>query len=167
MTIMALAGFGMKLGEGIKGKWAAKAANEVAKENLRFNQEVREIQKRDILQAGERQAQNVEAATRGIIGQQRVGFAGQGVDVDSETAKHLEAEARENAQRDAEVARLNAAKRAWGIEVEGINQAQMVKQQMKARENMAQATLAQAAVSGIDYATRAYSYNTSKANKGL
>lgn len=128
---------------------AANAQNKIAGQQLKFNNEIRAIQQREIIDAGDQEANNINAATRGIIGQQKVGYAGQGVDVNSEVAIQLKEEARANAQADAKAAKSNAAKRAWGIEIESSDATAQNQFDSQARTNTADAMMVNAGVSGM------------------
>lgn len=132
-----------------EGKIAADTQNYIAKQQLKLNTALRNTQKRDIITQGDEQAANIHAQTRGIIGKQTAGFAGQGVDVNSEIAQQLKAEARENSQADAAAARMNAAKKAWGIDIEQADAEANTRYENMARSASASATLSEAGVSGF------------------
>jgi hypothetical protein len=166
MTMIAIAQAFGNISAAKSGQIAADSQNRIAKIQLKLNNEMRDIQKRDILTQGDIQAANIHAQTREIIGQQKVGFAGQGIDVDSDIAKQLRAEARENSQADAEAAKINAANKAWGIEIEKSDAIANTGYQNAARRNMADATLAEAGISGFaNVAATAYKYESKSGKK--
>ena len=128
---------------------ATNTQNKIATMQTAFNNETRAIQRREITKAGDLQAANIGKATSGLIGAQKVGYAGQGVDVDSETAQILKDQAREDAQADMETSRMNSAKKAWGLDVESSDATSRTRIENKARMNMADAANMSAGVSGL------------------
>lgn len=170
LTLAAIQAIG-GLSAAKSGQIAADAQNKIADQQLKFNNEMREIQQREIIEAGDIEAANIGKATRRIIGQQKVGFAGQGVDVSSEVAQQLRDEARENAQEDAKTARMNAAKQAWGLEIESSDAIAQNQFNKSARTNIADATMVEAGVSGLVnvgmQAYKSYGKSSGSSKKGV
>ncbi len=73
---------------------------------------------RDARTIGADEEQRYRANVRGLIGSQRAGFAAQGVDVGQGSAVDVQADAAYLGELDALTIRNNAAREAWGYEVE-------------------------------------------------
>lgn len=100
---------------------AGKLANEAAQEEaalIDYNATIADQQAADALERGQERKQAVRSATRQVIGTQRAGFAGQGVDVSSGSAADVQADAAFLGELDALTEETNAAREAWGIKVQ-------------------------------------------------
>jgi hypothetical protein len=99
------------------GNAAKKAANEAgALED--YNAQVAEGQAQDATLRGELDAQRQQQATRGVIGSQRAGFAGAGVDVGVGSAVDVQADAAFLGELDVQTIRENARREALGFRQE-------------------------------------------------
>jgi hypothetical protein len=93
-------------------------ANEAGIANQRIgerNATLMEQQAEDSLYRGGIQEQRQRLAGRKLLGRQRVGFAGQGVDVNSGTAALIQADTTAGTEMDALTIRNNAAREAYGL----------------------------------------------------
>lgn len=97
-----------------------KAGN-AAKRIGEFNARVAEAQAEDALERGALDEQRFRQGVRVLIGSQRVGFAGQNVDVGSGSAVDVQADAAFLGELDALTIRNNAAREAWGFRVQAEN----------------------------------------------
>lgn len=104
-------------GEHDAGK-AAKEAGESQAQQLEFNARVAELQATDAEQRGLEEEQRFRTGVRLLVGQQRAGFAGQGVDVGSGSAADVQADSAFLGELDARQIRANAAREAWGYRVD-------------------------------------------------
>lgn len=86
-----------------------------------FNAQVAELQATDALARGQAEESQFRQSVRGLIGQQRTGFAGQNVDVGSGSAADVQADAAFLGELDALTIRNNAAREAWGYRVDAQN----------------------------------------------
>jgi hypothetical protein len=77
-----------------------------------------ELQAKDAIERGEKDAQAIKRRGKQIIGSQRAALAAQGVEVDSGTALELQEETSELSQVDALTVRNNAWREAWGYRAE-------------------------------------------------
>ena len=77
------------------------------------------MQARDALGRGAEAASRQRAVTRGVIGTQRAGYAGQNVDVGVGSAIDVQADAALLGELDAQTLIQNAEREAWGYKVEG------------------------------------------------
>jgi hypothetical protein len=111
------------------GQWKAgsaeKKAGEAAKraamsqaELTEYNAAVMHVQAQDALVRGEIDANRYRSKVRGIVGEQRAGFAAANVDVGFGSAVDVQADAAYLGELDALTAKTNAAREAWGFEVE-------------------------------------------------
>lgn len=97
---------------------AAKAAGESAAQQQEFNARVAELQADDALARGLDEESRFRTSVRGLIGSQRAGFAGQGVDVGVGSAADVQADAAYLGELDSLQIRANAEREAWGYRVE-------------------------------------------------
>jgi general stress protein YciG len=118
MFVMGLAGMGISAYGQVKAGKAAKAAGESAAQQQEFNAKVAELQAEDALQRGADEESRFRTSVRGLIGSQRAGFAGQGVDVGSGSAADVQADAAFLGEQDAQQIQRNAEREAWGFRVE-------------------------------------------------
>jgi len=125
LTTMTLIGLGMAVGGQVinaignkKAGDAAKAAGESAAQQQEFNAQVAELQAADALARGQDEESRFRSSVRGLIGSQRAGFAGQGVEVGAGSAADVQADTAFLAEQDVQNIRANAAREAWGFQVE-------------------------------------------------
>lgn len=106
---------------GIVQSQAIQARSEYEAGQLELNAQLSEIMAKDAIERGDEQLRDFSTIVNRVIGQQRVGFAGQNVDVSSGSAR----EAKEDAERiafDTSVRlRNNAWREAWGYNVRSEN----------------------------------------------
>lgn len=98
---------------------AAKDAGEAEAQRLEYNAGVTGLQAADAVTRGAEEEQRFRSTVRGLIGSQRAGFAGQGVDVGSGSAVDVQADAAYLGELDALTIRSNAQREAWGYRVQG------------------------------------------------
>ncbi len=101
---------------------AAQAAGEAAQRaaesdaaRLDYNAQVADLQAEDAIARGAEDESRFRQGVRGLIGSQRAGFAGQGVDVGSGSARDVQADAAYLGELDALTLRGNAHREAWGF----------------------------------------------------
>jgi hypothetical protein len=122
---LAVAGMGIqaygqhKAGQAAKeaGK-AEKAASESQAELADFNASVAALQSTDAVERGEEQANRLRSQVRGAIGAQRAGIAAGNIDVGFGSAVDVQADAAYLGELDALTIRTNAAREAWGYQVQ-------------------------------------------------
>jgi hypothetical protein len=103
---------------------AAAAQQRAAEANAQlddFNARVAELQAADAEQRGEIEAGRFAQQVKGLIGQQRTGFAAGNVDVGFGSAVDVQADAAYLGKEDEATIRNNAAREAWGLRVEASN----------------------------------------------
>lgn len=84
----------------------------------RYNAAVAEAQASDALARGAVAEQRYRGQVRTLIGSQRAGYAGQGVDVSRGSAARTQERTAEIGEQDAITIRNNAAREAWGFQVQ-------------------------------------------------
>lgn len=87
-------------------------------DQLDYNASVADLQAQDALDRGQADEAKFRKSIAGVIGQQRAGFAGQGVDVGSGSAVDVQADAAYLGELDAQTIRANAKREAWGFSVQ-------------------------------------------------
>ena len=97
---------------------AAKEAGESQAQREEYNAAVADLQAEDALVRGAEEESRFRTSVRGLIGKQRAGFAGQGVEVGSGSAADVQADAAFLGELDARQIRANAQREAWGYRVE-------------------------------------------------
>jgi hypothetical protein len=99
------------------GKAAQASANAEA-DMMDYNASVAEISAAQAVEQGEVEANRYREQIEGVVGTQRVGYAGQGVDVSSGSALAVQADTKAAAEMDALQIKSNAQRQAWGFQVE-------------------------------------------------
>lgn len=134
---------------------AQQAASESEAQVSDYNASVADLQALDATQRGAEEESRFRTSVRGIIGQQRAGQAASGVDVGFGSAVDVQADAAMLGELDALTIRNNAAREAWGYQVqaadlrkraaitrkEGVNQAAAGVEQQKASRYAAAGSL--------------------------
>lgn len=118
ITGIALAGLALSAYGQVKGGQAAKSAGASQAQQHEFNARVADLQAEDATARGRDEESRFRASVRGLIGSQRTGFAGQGVDVGSGSAADVQGDAAYLGELDALQIRSNAQREAWGFQVE-------------------------------------------------
>lgn len=120
----AIAGTGVQVAEGIKSgqaqKAAGKAENAAAESQAElqdYNATLADQQAADALAQGDVQSNDFRTQVRGMIGRQRSLSAGSNVDVSFGSAADVQADAAKLGELDALQIKTNAARTAWGYQV--------------------------------------------------
>lgn len=101
-----------------KAGTAAKKAGAMTGDLMDYNAQIADLQAADALERGALSEEHYREMVRGVIGQQRAGFAAQGVDVASGSALDVQADAAQLGELDALQIRQNAMREAWGYKVQ-------------------------------------------------
>jgi len=94
------------------------AIGEASAEQQEWNAQIAEVQAQDAILRGQDQEAQVRLGTKGLIGAQRAGFAGQGLDISVGSPVNVTADTAYLGELDALTVRANAAREAWGYQVE-------------------------------------------------
>jgi hypothetical protein len=98
---------------------AQREASESQAELSDYNAAVADLQAEDAIARGADEEARFRTRVRGAIGAQRVGFAAGNIDVSTGSAVDVQADAAYLGELDALTIRTNAAREAWGYEVQG------------------------------------------------
>lgn len=98
---------------------AAQRAAESQAQLAEYNAAVADVQARDAKERGDIEANRFRQRTRMLVGEERATFAAGNVDVGFGSAVDVQADATFLGELDALTARTNAAREAWGYQVEG------------------------------------------------
>lgn len=102
-----------------KAGLAQQAASESQADLTEYNADVAGLQAADAIARGAEEENRYRTQVRGIIGSQRAAFAGNNVDVGFGSAVDVQADAAFLGELDALTIRTNAAREAWGYNVQG------------------------------------------------
>lgn len=97
---------------------AAALVSEDRAAQFDYNAAIAELQAKDVIERGREDESRFRVGVRGLIGSQRAGFAGQGVDVGFGSAVDVQSDARSLGQADIQTMRKNAEREAWGFKVQ-------------------------------------------------
>jgi hypothetical protein len=111
---VSIFGAGMKVYGDIKAGQAAKDVGD-------YNAQQYELQAQDAILTGTEQEDRFRSGVRGMVGTQRAGFAGQGVDIGQGTPVDVQADTAYLGELDALTIRQNAQRAAHGYEVAAQN----------------------------------------------
>jgi hypothetical protein len=116
---MGAAGFGVAAGVslagGIYSALAADAAGVYNKAMAEYDAKQLDDLAKDAINRGELEAQRVGKDGRRMLGEQRAGLAGQGIDLSVGTATDIQMETQTMTEQDMRTVRLNAMQEARGI----------------------------------------------------
>ena len=96
----------------------AEQVGEASAEQQEWNARIAEVQAEDARTRGREAESQIRLATKQLIGSQRVGFAGQGLDLSVGSPVNVQGDTAYLGELDALTARANAAREAWGYQVE-------------------------------------------------
>lgn len=116
---------------------AQEAAANDAADISDYNAQVADEQAADATARGTEQENKFRAGVRGIIGTQRAGFAGNGVDVGFGSSVDVQGDAAYLGELDALQIRTNAAREAWGYQVQAEDLRKSAAVQRKTGQNAA------------------------------
>lgn len=105
----------------VKQGRAAKRIGESQAQLDEYNAAIAEQQADDALRRGGDEEARFAASVRGVVGEQRAGFAGQNVDVNTGSALDVQRDAQQLGHLDMLQIRRNAKREAWGYQVEAEN----------------------------------------------
>lgn len=141
---------------GQQQKKAGQAAADVSESQAKvsdFNAHVADLQSQDALDRGGEQANLFRGKVRSAIGGQRAGFAGGNIDVGFGSAVDVQADAAFLGSLDEATIRTNAAREAWGYQVQAFDYRQAATISRKAAANQIEAGNAAASAANWGVAT--------------
>lgn len=111
----------LQLGSAYSESQAEIQQGKYQKTMLDINSRFADLQAQDAIKRGDKQAQRYNRQVSQMIGQQRAGYASQGVDVSSGTALSVQQDTGDIGAEDVMTIRNNAWREAWGFKAEAIN----------------------------------------------
>jgi hypothetical protein len=108
------------LGSGASASGSAKAGKS-AEDVGDFNAQVALIQAKDAIERGREVEDQFRVGVHKLLGEQKAGFAGQGVEIDSGSAAEVYEDTAGLAAVDADRIKFNAQREAWGFKVNATN----------------------------------------------
>lgn len=110
----AIGAIGAMAGGGLLSAAGSIAAGQANSNLAKYNAQVSELMAADALKRGKEAESRHRADVRGLIGSQRAGYAGQGIDANDGSALDVQADTAAQGELDALQIRHNAAMEAWG-----------------------------------------------------
>lgn len=101
------------------------------------NERIAEVNASDAIRMGEIGVDNIRRQTSKILGAQKASYAGQGVKIDSDSARDVAADTMAMSELDIATTRSNARKAAWGYQVQGAGYSDQGVAAQMAGENIA------------------------------
>jgi hypothetical protein len=105
----------------VKQQQAANDANEYNAQMQERNAKLADAQAQDALKRGEQDANTMRTRARSVMGQQKSALSSSGVDITSGTAQDLFSSSINTGEQDAMKVKANAAKEAWGYQMQSQN----------------------------------------------
>jgi hypothetical protein len=99
---------------------AQQAASEKQAEILDYNAHVADVQAADAIDRGAQEESKFRQGVKALVGSQRAGFAGAGVDVGYGSAVDVQGDAAYLSEIDAAQIKQNAQREAWGFKVQSV-----------------------------------------------
>lgn len=125
-----------KSGQAQKAAGAAQAdVSESQAQVADYNANVAKLQATDAIERGDEQEARYRTQIRSAIGGQRAGFAGGNVDVGFGSAVDVQGDAAALGELDALTIKTNAAREAWGYQVQSYDYSQQAAIDRKAAKN--------------------------------
>lgn len=113
---LAIAGIGLAVGGTALSMHEENVAAQDAAHQANVNARIADLRASDALSRGARAAGILRTRTSKLVARQRVAYANSGVDESVGTPAQVEAATRAQGELDAQTAKNNAAREAWGYE---------------------------------------------------
>lgn len=137
----AVAGGGLGLYGSAKQAHAMRKQGDYQKDMYDFNSKIANVQAKDAIYRGDKEAKQYVAKAQQAVGTQRATLAAQGVDVSSGSALDIQEETAGQGALGALTIRNNAWREAWGYKVQSENYAQQGFLAREAAQSGARATM--------------------------
>lgn len=120
---------------------AAQQEGEFKASSLRQNAQLARLQAEDAMSRGQSGSIQIASRAKSMIGSQRAALAAQGIDIGSGSALDIQANTAQLAEMDAMTVRVNAAREAWGFDVQAVNYENQARLAETAAENKIRSSL--------------------------
>lgn len=145
---------------------AANAAADATTQQSKENAKIADAQARDTMLAGQIEEDRRRQQTRALLGSQRAAFAANNVDMSTGTPMELLGDTAAIGEEDAMTIRANAARQAWGYQVDANNSRNQGRMAQAAASNNATGTYLTSASSLLSQGSNIYgNYKKSTAPK--
>lgn len=149
-------GLGSSLYSGQTQAQAIQFDNAIKKQQTEFNQKLAEIQAEDIIFQGEKDIKYIKKQAKQFVGEQRAALAGQGIEVDTGTARILQEDTYRQAELDAITRKTNAWREAWGVKFDAFATGQAASFRSIASEQTARQSIISGGLQGLQYGLQGY-----------
>jgi hypothetical protein len=156
---------GSALVGGINQASALRAQGDYAKSVADFNSELSDIQEKDAIDRGDKEANDISKEGNQLIGSQRASIAAQGISVDTGSAEEIQTDTRRQANMNAITRRNNARREAWGFKVQAQNYTSQGQFAQMSSNNQASASILQGGLQFASSAASAVGYGAGAGNK--
>lgn len=146
-TALSIIGLGLGAFQAVQGFRAGKSAKKAGEQQQEaaeseagltdYNAQVADLQAGDAVARGAEEEQRFRAGVRGLVGAQRAAFAASNVDVGFGSALDVQADTAMLGELDALQIRTNAAREAWGYQVQAVDLRERARITRKEGENLA------------------------------
>lgn len=143
---------------------AIKMQNRFQQQQLRFNQQLSNMQAEDAIQRGEQAASQHAKKVKEVVGQQRTAMAAQGINLDEGTALDIQEQTYQYGMQDAMTIKNNAYQEAWGYKVNSLNMATEAQFKNIAAKSQARNTLLVGGLQALSYGAQGYASYKANAN---
>jgi len=146
------------LSQTISQSLALKSMAKAQKQAFEINKSFAELQAKDAIWRGNREATIHAKKVKKLIGSQRANLAAQGIEVNADSALDIQIESAEFGAIDVETIRNNAYREAWGYKVQALDLGMKGSMAMLSGESQARNTLLTGGLNtlnlGLDYYRR-------------
>jgi hypothetical protein len=139
---------------------AIKAQGQYQSNQLDFNAKLSDIQAKNALDRGSKNATSLKRRAKVLAGSQRAAAAAQGIEVGSGSAADIQADTATFSNQDAQEIRNNAWREAWGYNVEAMNLRSQARMARSGSEFAAKQTLLTGGIQAANYGMQAGYYSS-------
>lgn len=135
---------------------ALKSQSDYQRSMSAINARFADIQGKDAIERGEKEAQKLKKGAKRTIGAQRAALAAQGIDVNEGSALELQEDTDKLSSEDAMQIRNNAWREAWGYRVQAQNISSQSAMSSIGANAQARSTLLTGGLNALAYGAKAY-----------
>jgi len=135
---------------------ALKMQGDYQKSQYEQNARIAEIQEKDAIARGDREALAVKKKVKGVIGAQRAAMAAQGIEINDDSALDIQADTAAAGAEDVLTVKNNAWREAWGYKVQASNYNAQGSFAQMASKNQAKNTLLTGGLQAVSSGLQGY-----------
>lgn len=152
----------MSLGNAYSQGESLKQQGKYQRDQYEFNARGAELQAKDAIKRGEKDASTVMTRGKAVAGAQKVALAAQGIDIESGSAAELQADTKAAIAQDVQTVQNNAWREAWGYQFQALSLNSQGQMAEAAARNTARDTLLTGGAQAVGYGAQAYGYSGGK-----